>query len=183
MNKPLILSLLIILSGCSLHKINNTDLVQKINHQPINEEQILSAHYCNMGFVNFEITKYKYYDEEDKRFTSYDIYNPEKCVLVRTHDKLIFLHRKGSNIQSPEYLTINKSNIVAIGLWKQGKGRQIQLKLKDRTLVLELLKNAVHQDATASDVVFEDIQRIGASVFKIKQLALPPPPPVILFHW
>ena len=183
MSKLIILTLLIILSGCSLQPISNSDLVHKISHQPINEEHILSAHYCNMGFMNPDIKKYKYYDGEENRLKPLDVYIPEKCVLIRTSDKLIFLPREGSNILTPELLTINKSKIAAIGLWKKGTGGQIQLKLKDRTLVIELLKNTIGQDAASAAELFEDIRGFGAEGFKIKVLAIPPRPPLILFHW
>lgn len=118
MHKPILLGLLMLLVGCSFPALKTADLVQNMSNLNIKENQIQSASYCTMGFIDPEIKRYKYYDENEKRFKRYDTYIIKKCVLVLTNDELIILPRKGSAIGSPELISINKSDLEGIGVYK-----------------------------------------------------------------
>ncbi len=183
MNKLLSLTLVLVLSACSLQEIKTDDLVHNIRHLTINEEQIQSANYCTMGFINLEDKRYMYYDTNDDRFKYYDSYILNKCVLVQTSDTLIFLPRKGSKIGCPESLIINNNDLTGIGLYMTAKYRQIHLKTQHKTVVLELLKTTGFPDTESADALFTHLRATGTHVFDIEQLALPVSPSVSTFHW
>ena len=160
------------------------DLAQNMTGLNIKEHQIQSANYCTMGFIDPEIKRYKYYDEEENRFKYYNSYYLKKCVLVQTDEKLIILPRKGSEIGSPEIITISKQALKGIGLFKNRKYRQIHLKTQDKLIVLELLKSTgVFVDTETADELFEHLRKTGVSVFDVKQQAMHVLPSVPFFGW
>lgn len=183
MKKSTVLFLLTLISGCSLQELKTEDLIQNIHSPSIEERQIKSSNYCTMGFINPEIKRYKYYDEDDEHFKSYDVYKLKKCVLVHANDKLIILPRKGSKIQSPEIITININDLDGIGLYATGKYRQIQLKAQDKTIVLELLKTSGFPDNESASTLFNLLRAAGTSVFDIDEMALPVPPDWGYINW
>ena len=183
MKKSTVFILLTLISGCSLQELKTEDLLQNIRSTSIEERQIQSASYCTMGFINPEITRYKYYDEDEEHFKSYDVYKLEKCVLVHANDTLIFLPRKGSKIQSPEIITIKINDLDGIGLYATGKYRQIQLKTQDKTIVLELLKTTGLPDNESASTLFELLRATGTSVFDIDKMAIRVPPDWGYINW
>lgn len=171
-----------LLSGCSLPVLKPADLAQNTTGIDIKEHQIQSASYCTMGFIDPEIKLYKYYDDKEKRFKYYDSYILKKCILVRTTDKLIILPRKGSEIGSPEIITISKDALKGIGLFKKRKYRQMHLKTQDKLIVIELLKSTVlFVDTDTADELFEHLRKTGVSVFDVKQQAMHVLPTVPFF--
>ncbi|RDH81935.1 MAG: hypothetical protein DIZ78_15935 [endosymbiont of Escarpia spicata] len=162
MKHIIIIAVILNLAGCGYKALKPETLNVNVAGNQLSASNIVTANYCEGGIL----------------LPGHTEFHSQKCFIVETKDRFIFLRRKGEEVSNtkPPLGELKYTQIQSIGMWKSGVGRQLHIRIPTGdTFVLQfqLMKSAAFINTEAMDSLYKNLKSKGYPEFEVTEITLP----------